>query len=144
VSEARDPDWEARVRGDFAAQGLMRTFGARIVSLAPGVAVLAAPITPAVGQHHGFAHAALAFALGDNAGGFAASSLLGPGESVVTVEQKTNFLTPARGASLVAEGRVERAGRRLSVVRAEVFAEGPEGRVAVALMLGTMATVAAG
>ncbi|MFO7854450.1 MAG: PaaI family thioesterase [Paracoccaceae bacterium] len=143
MTGARDPDWEARVRDGFAAQGLMRTFGAEIVALEPGLAVLAAPITPAVSQHHGFAHAALAFALGDNAGGFAATSLLGPGESVVTVEQKVNFLAPARGQRVVAEGRVERGGRRLSVVRAEVFAEGPEGRVAVALLLGTMAMMAA-
>ena len=48
---------------------------------------------------------------------------------------------PAVGDRLVAEGRVLRAGRRIVVVAADVFAEGSSGRRHVATMLGTMVPV---
>jgi uncharacterized protein (TIGR00369 family) len=43
-----------------------------------------------------------------------------PGCSLVTVEYKINILTPALG-SLVAKGQVVKAGRTLTVARAEVY-----------------------
>jgi uncharacterized protein (TIGR00369 family) len=42
------------------------------------------------------------------------------GCSLVTVEYKINILTPALG-SLVAKGQVVKAGRTLTVARAEVY-----------------------
>lgn len=138
----RDPDWERVVRRVFGAQDLMATIGAEIVALAPGRVTLAAPIRPGFTQQHGYAHAALAWALGDTAAGCAAQSLLGPGDGVLTTEMKINLLAPARGARLVATGLVERAGRSLTVVRAEVAAEAEGRAVPVALMLGTMMRMA--
>ncbi len=44
------------------------------------------------------------------------------GCSLVTVEYKINILAPARGA-LVARGEVVKAGRSLTIARAEVYAE---------------------
>lgn len=134
----RDPDYAAAVRRIFAGQGLMATFGAEILHIAPGAVAIAAPIRPAVGQQHGHAHAALAWGLGDTAAGCAAQSLLAPGDGVLTVEMKINLLAPARGERLVARGRVERAGRSLTVVAAEVVAEAGGHGTVVALMLGTM------
>ena len=56
---------------------------------------------------------------------------------------KVNLLAPARGARLVAEGRVIRAGRRLLTVGAEIHAEDDGARRHVATMLGTMFAVPA-
>ncbi|PRX38343.1 uncharacterized domain 1-containing protein [Meinhardsimonia xiamenensis] len=137
-----EPETIARIRESFARQGLMATLGAEIVSIAPGRVVIAAPISEAVGQQHGFAHAGLTFALGDSAAGYAALSLMPPGAEVLTAEMKINLLAPAAGARVVAEGEVVRAGRRLTVVRASVFAEDEAGaRREVALMQGTMVPV---
>lgn len=117
----------------------MATFGARIDSLARGRAVLSMPITAAVGQQHGFAHAGASFALGDSAAGYAALGLMEDGAEVLTVEMKINLVAPAAGMRLVAEGEVVRAGRRLTVVRATVLAVDAEGRRRdVALLQGTM------
>ena len=135
----RAADWRAPVEQAFAAQGMMRTLGARIDLIEPGLVRLSAPNGPATTQHHGQAHAGLSFTLGDNAAGFAALSLLAQGESVLTVEMKINLLAPGTGPRLTAEGRVERAGRRLSVVRADVWGETADGAPRhVATMLGTM------
>lgn len=134
----RDPDYETAVRRIFAGQGLMATFGAELLRIAPGAAEIAAPIRPEVCQQHGYAHAAVAWSLGDTAAGCAAQSLLAPGDGVLTVEMKINLLAPARGDRLVARGRVERAGRSLTVVGAEVVVQEGGRETVVALMLGTM------
>ena len=114
--------------------GMMRTLGASLVSAEAGRVVIEAPVTPAVTQQHGFGHAALTFAIGDSAAGYAALTTMPEGSEVLTAEIKINLLAPARGPVLRAEGRVVRPGRRLVVVTAEVTDE----KGAVALLQGTM------
>lgn len=138
------PDALARVHRSFAAQGLMQTMGARIETLAPGLCTLSAPITPGIGQQHGFAHAAASFALGDTACGYAALSLQGAETEVLTSEMKIHLLAPARGDRLIAEGSVIRPGRRLIVARADVYALSGPDRTHVATLLGTIVPVKAG
>lgn len=136
---------EDAIRASFAAQSLMQTFGAQIAELGPGHAVIVAPIHPGARQQQGYGHAGLTFALGDTAAGYAALGLMPEGAEVLTVEMKINLMAPAAGARLVATGRVEKAGRRLTVVSAEVVAEAADGtRRSVALLQGTMIPVQAG
>jgi uncharacterized protein (TIGR00369 family) len=117
----------------------MRSFGATIQALGAGRVVLRLPITEAVSQQHGFAHAGATFALGDSAAGYAALSLMPPGAEVLTIEMKINLIAPAMGRHLIATGTVVKAGRRLTVVRAEVEAEDADGTCkTVAILQGTM------
>ena len=58
-------------------------------------------------------------------------------EGVLTVELKINLLAPARGERLIARGRVERAGRRLMVARADVYAVAGDSEAHVATAMGT-------
>ncbi|MFN6979252.1 MAG: PaaI family thioesterase [Gemmobacter sp.] len=132
---------EDRIRASFARQGMMATLEARIEAIAPGAVTLAAPLTPAVTQQHGAGHAALAFALGDSAAGYAALTMLPEGVEVMTAEIKINLLRPAVGASLIARGAVLKAGRRLIVVRADVYAASEGRERMVAALLGTMVPV---
>lgn len=129
---------EARLRDSFARQTMMQTLGASLDEVAEGKTRISAPIAPHLLQQQGFAHAALTFAIGDSAAGYAALSVLPEGVEVVTAEIKINLLSPALGQRLVAEGRVIRPGRRIVAVAADVFAEGGTGRKHVATMLGTM------
>lgn len=137
----RNPDFATDARASFARQGIMKTFAAEMPEIAPGRCVLCAPIRPEVSQQQGFAHAALAFALGDSAGGYAAVTLQPKGGDVLTSEMKIHLLAPAQGARLVATGEVIKAGRRLVVVRAEVMAESDGPPTLVAILLGTMVPV---
>jgi len=132
------------VQASFDRQGLMRSFGARLARLSPGRCEIAAPITPETSQQHGAAHAGLTFALGDSAAGYAALTVMEPGAEVMTAEMKINLLSPATGRTLIARGRVARAGKRLVVVTAEVAAQAEDGSLrVVALMQGTMVPVSA-
>ena len=132
------PEIEAKIGASFARQGLMSTYGAEIVSIKEGAVHLTAPITEAVSQQHGAAHAGLAFALGDSAAGYSALTQIPGDTDVMTAEMKINLLRPALGDRLVAEGGVIKAGRRLIVVQADVFAETSGRRSHVALLQGTM------
>lgn len=138
----RNPDFEAAVRASFARQGMMRLLAAEILELTPGRCLIAAPIRPETSQQHGYAHAGLAWTLGDSAAGYAALSLRGAEEEVLTVEMKINLLAPARGTRLLAEGRVIRSGRRIVAVATEVHAGDGGARTHVATMLGTMMAIA--
>lgn len=133
-----------KIRASFAAQGLMQTLGARIECLARGHVSIAAPIDPATSQQMGFAHAGLTFSIGDSAAGYSALSVMDAETEVLTSEMKIHLLAPARGQLLVAEGRVIRAGRRLVIASADVYAIDDGARRHVATLLGSMMPVSPG
>ena len=135
---------DARARASFAAQTMMLTMGAELVSTAPGRCVIRAPIARHLKQQHGAAHAGLAFTIGDSAAGYAALTTMDLESEVMTVEMKINLLSPAVGDALEAVGQVMRAGKRLTVVTAEVFALTGETRKPIALLQGTMIPVSRG
>lgn len=134
----RDPSYAERARKLFAQQGIMNTFQGKVIEVAPGAVTITAPIRQDVSQHHGYAHAGFTWTMGDSAAGFAAQTLLGPDQGVLTTEMKINLLAPAKGQRLIARGTVERAGRRLIVVRADIAAEDNGIETPVAIMLGTI------
>lgn len=138
----RDPAYAERVRQSFARQTFMTLLGAEIVSVAPGLVEIALPVRPGICQQHGYVHAGACWSIADTAAGYAAQTLMRPEDGVLTVELKINLLAPARGHRLIARGRVERAGRRLTVVRSDVFAEAEgSGELPVATALGTFIAV---
>ncbi len=117
----------------------MGTVGADLRTVEPGEVVIEAPITTAVGQQHGYAHAGFVIGLTDTACGYSAVSLTDPGMDVVTVELKVNLLAPSVGTSLRAVGRVVRSGRTLSVCQGDAYAIDGDTERHVATMLATMA-----
>lgn len=117
-----DPDFAERVRASFARQKAMALIGARLTSVAPGTTEIALAYREDLTQQKGFVHGGIIGMIADTACGYAAFSLMPAGSSLVTVEYKINILAPARGP-LVARGAVVKAGRSLTVTRAEVHAE---------------------
>lgn len=134
-------DIEQRIRESFGKQTMMQTLGAELVSVDQGRVVIAAAILPTSLQQHGAGHAGLAFSIGNSAAGYSALTVMEAGHEVMTVEMKINLMAPAIGDRLVAEGRVIRAGRRIVVVAADVFAEKDGARKHVAMLQGTMIPV---
>jgi uncharacterized protein (TIGR00369 family) len=74
--------------------------------------------------------------IADSASAF---TLMPEGSGVLSVEFKVNLLRPAQGESFITRAEVIKAGRTLSVVRADVFAiDENRERTLVATMQGTM------
>ncbi|MDA1089090.1 MAG: PaaI family thioesterase [Proteobacteria bacterium] len=117
---AKDPNFEARVRKSFEAQGIMGHLGARLVSVTPGACEIDLPYSDAVSQQHGFFHGGVIGTIADSAGGYAGFSLMDADDGVLTVEYKINLMAPASGELLIARGQVWRPGRTLTVTMAEV------------------------
>ncbi|KIC16047.1 phenylacetic acid degradation protein [Leisingera sp. ANG-DT] len=132
-----------RIRSSFAKQSMMQTLGAEVASVSPGEVVITTPILPGSRQQHGVAHAALSFAIGDTAAGYAALTMMPEGSEVMTAEMKINLLAPGAGDYLRATGKVIKPGRRLVIVTAEVHAVTGEEEKLVALLQGTMVPVSA-
>jgi len=120
TTAAVNPEFETQVRQSFARQGLMSTLGAWLVSVEAGRVVIELAYAMRVGQQHGYFHGGVIGAIGDNAGGYAALSLMPAGSEVVTIEYKVNFLKPAKGDLLQAVGQVARAGKSIVVTRVEI------------------------
>ena len=137
---APDPHFEKRVRESFGAQAFMRLIGARLERVAPGAVDIGLEFRDDLTQQDGFLHAAVVAGIADSASGYAAYTLMPADSRVLSVEFKVNLLRPAQGLRFRAEARVLRAGRTITVVRAEVlaFLDSAEEGKAVATMLGTM------
>jgi uncharacterized protein (TIGR00369 family) len=136
--QARDPDFEERVRASFARQGLMSTFAAEVDRVEPGLVEIVVPFADRLTQQDGFLHAGVVIAAMDSACGYAALTLMEPDFRVLTVELKVNLLAVASGERLLARGQVLRPGRTLTVCRGDGYVgTGEEGRH-VATILTTM------
>lgn len=132
---------EDRVRASFDRQGLMRTLGATLISVAPGSVEIGLSPAPSISQQHGFVHAGAVASIADSAAGYAALSLMPPGRGVLTTEFKINLLAPAVGTLIRAQGRVVKAGRTLTLARTEVFADGDRGPRLIAFLTASMMTI---
>ena len=134
-----NPDFATVVRESFARQGLMQMMGATLDRVEPGVVDISMPYSETLTQQHGFMHAAAITAIADSASGYAALSLMPAESEVLTIELKVNLLRPAAGTHFVAEGRVIKPGKTITVSRADVFARTDDGvPTLVATLTATM------
>jgi len=135
----RNPSFAEDVARSFAQQPIMNLIGARLSLVEPGVIEITLPFRADLVQQHGYLHAGVVATIADSACGYAAYSLMPAGSEVLSVEFKVNLLRPAQGEEFVARAEVIKAGRTLSVVRADVFGiDGKEKRELIATMQGTM------
>jgi uncharacterized protein (TIGR00369 family) len=137
-----NPFFAKDVAANFARQPIMNSIGAVLSLVEPGVVEITLPFRSDLTQQHGYLHAGIVTTIADSASGYAAFSLMPAGSEVLSVEFKVNLLRPAQGAQFVARAEVIKAGRTLTVVRADVFSVDEEGeRKLVATMQGTMICV---
>lgn len=133
-----NPDFEGTVRESFARQSLMTLFGAELTRVAPGEVDVELPFRDDLGQQNGLLHAGVVTTIADVACGYSALTLMPAGADVISVEFKLNLLAPGRGDRFIARGRVIRAGRTITVCRADVFAMASGNETLIATMLATM------
>jgi len=136
-------DLQTKIGESFAAQGLMKTIGAQMTHVAEGEVHIALPFSTLLSQQHGYVHAGAIASILDTACGYAALTKAPLDHDVVTAEFKINLLRPALGERFLAIGKVQSAGKRLTVCTGEVRGfTGPSdpGKV-IALMQATIANV---
>jgi uncharacterized protein (TIGR00369 family) len=134
-----NPAFADDITASFAKQTIMRLIGAELTRVEPGIVEITLPYRVDLTQQHGYLHAGIVTTIADSACGYAAYSLMPAKSEVLSVEFKVNLLRPATGETFVAAAEVIKAGKTLTVVRADVFGvDREERRELVATMLGTM------
>lgn len=134
-----NPSFAEEVERSFARQPIMNLIGAKLSLVEPGVVEITLPYRADLAQQDGYLHAGIVTTIADSACGYAAYSLMPAGSEVLSVEFKVNLLRPAQGETFVARAEVIKAGRTLTVVRADVFGiAGNADRELTATMQGTM------
>lgn len=136
--EPKFPGFADKIKESFSKQAVMALIGGELAKVEAGAVDIKLPYRSDLTQQDGFIHAGITTMIADSACGYSALSLMAETEDVLSVEFKVNLLSPAIGEYLLAEGRVLRAGRNLTIVRGDVFAIRENGRKIVAAMLGTM------
>jgi len=130
-----------RIRDSFLRQGFMRTVGAVLESVEPGIVTITCPFGAALTQQHGLMHGGLIASIVDVACGYAALSMMPADREVLTVEFKVQFLKPANTDGIVAVGTVIQSGRTLTVCEGSVF-DATRSRL-LAKMTATMMAISA-
>jgi len=139
------PSFAEAIARSFAQQGLMQALGARLARIESGHVTIVVPYSDRVSQQHGLFHGAVIGAIGDSAGGYAALTQMPAGSEVVTVEYKVNFVRPAKGREMIADGTVLRSGKSITVGRVDVHVADEAGtRTLVAVLQATFMRVAPG
>lgn len=129
------------MRESFGRQRVMESIGARLVRVEAGEVEIELRFDERLTQQTGSLHAGVVTTVLDSACGYAAYTLMEPGSEVVSVEFKVNLLAPAVGEKLVARASVVRAGRTITVCRADGWMVRDGKEVQVAMMTGTMMQV---
>jgi uncharacterized protein (TIGR00369 family) len=136
-----DPDYEARVRRNFANQQAMRTLGVSLARIEPGTLELQMPYDAKFSQQNGFLHAGTLSAALDTACGLASYTLMPAEADILTVEFKINLLAPARGQTFRFVGSVVKPGRTLVIAEGRAFANDDGREKLIATMSATMMTI---
>ncbi|HJU54469.1 MAG TPA: PaaI family thioesterase [Pyrinomonadaceae bacterium] len=136
--QIQDADFERRVRENFSRQHVMSLIGASLRRVEPGTVEIVLPYRRDLTQQDGFIHAGILTTIADSACGYAAYTLMPAGSEVLSVEFKVNLLRPAAGEVFVAEARVLKAGKTLTVTRGDVHGLSDGETKLVATMLATM------
>jgi uncharacterized protein (TIGR00369 family) len=136
-------DIHKRIADSFNAQGLMTTIGAKLALVSQGEVHIALPFSKTLSQQHGYVHAGAITSIADTACGYAALTKAPPECEVVTAEFKINLLRPALGDHFLAIGRVQNAGKLLTVCIGEVraFSGAGSAHKVVALMQATIVNI---
>jgi uncharacterized protein (TIGR00369 family) len=115
-----DPERTAQMMEILNASPVYRLLHMRVVHAAGG----RSRIELAVGEDHknlyGTVHGGLLATLMDSACGAALGTRLQPGENMVTLDLRVNYLLPVRSGPLTAEGEIVHRGRNTGVAEASL------------------------
>ena len=128
----------AKISQSFESQSFMKAIGARLDLVDDGKVIISVKLKQNMMQQHGFGHAGVTFSIGDSAAGYAALTKMEEHQEVLTSEMKIHLLSPADGKILKAVGSVLKTGKRLIVVKSDIYSIKDEKEKMVATMLGTM------
>ncbi len=133
--------YKEKIRDSFNRQGAMKSLNVSIIDIRPGEVELEFPYDSGLTQQNGFIHAGIVSTVVDTACGYAAYTLMPEDASVLSIEFKINFLSPAKGERFRATGKVKKPGRNITVSEGELYSIIDGKEKIVASMVATIMAV---
>ena len=110
-----------RVEKHLLKQNFMHHINFSLYQIEAGYTMGELKLLPIHTQQDGFTHGGVIATVADIVAGFAAYTLVGENEHVVTGELKISYFSKGEGNVLRAKGRVIKAGKRVNFCEAEVY-----------------------
>lgn len=129
---------ETQLLQSFERSEIMKLFSARAPAISEGYFEILLSKQKFMLRPAGMFNGSTIAAIIDVSSGYAAASATTSDSYFTTVELKINYLRPALGEKLIAKANVIKTGKRLSVVRSDVFAIKGINEVLVATSLVTL------
>lgn len=122
----------------FKRSEIMRLFQAKANLVSEGRFEIAVSGKPFMRRPGGMFNGSAIAALVDVSSGYAGASANFSDSYFTTVELKINYLQPALGECIIAKAQVIKNGKRLLVVRSDVFVQKDQEEILVATSLVTL------
>ena len=107
----------------------------------PGYIEVEAPILQHLEQQDGMVHGGVTATIADLATGFAAFTLTGPDDRVVTSELSISYFRPGKGDTIFARGWVIKPGSRLMYCEGEIYVLDKDKLTLIAKTTSIMAVI---
>lgn len=119
--KAYNPDFKKRIQKHLEKQEFMHHMGFNLDVIEVGRTEGRMKLEQIHNQQTGLVHGGVIATVADIVAGFAAYTLVGSNEGVVTGELKISYLRAAKGDTLHAKGWVIKQGRKINFCEAEVY-----------------------
>ena len=138
----QNPQFKEDIQERLTRQFFMKHIGFELTKIEVADIEGEMPIENIHKQQTGFIHGGVTATLADIVQGFAAFSLLKPGESVVTADLRVSYFNPGVGITIKARGRVVKPGSVLHFCEAEIVCVDEQGKeTLIAKSTATMCVV---
>jgi len=141
VFKPKNINFKERVERHLEKQNFMHHIEFNVQKIEAGYTEGIMKLSPIHFQQDGFAHGGLVATIADIVAGFAAYTLVGVDQHVVTGEIKISYFAKGDGDTLKAKGRVIKAGKRLNFCEAEVYSIKAEKETLIAKASTSMITI---
>ena len=121
--QVRNPNYARHVEQLVLAMPIARFVGLHFLEISPGAVTIEIPCRDELTFRAGQFQAAAIFAAADFAAALTCATLLPEDWLIATIDYSLKIVGPASGERLIAQGRVLKPGRLLTVAAAEVFIE---------------------
>ncbi|MGW5439574.1 PaaI family thioesterase [Nocardia asteroides] len=139
--QAPNPDFAQLVSAAVLSMPAAAHLGFHFGRIDPGEVEIVQPHRRELTQHDGYFQGGVLGSLADFAAGSAAGTLLPAGWINMTVDYTVKILAPAKGATVLARGRVVKPGSLLTIGAAEVFSVEDDAEILCATALVTMRNI---
>jgi|SRR6185437_429420 len=139
--QSKNPAFRELIADKITRQYFMQHIGFELTHIEDGYSEGSVPMKQFLRQQDGKFHGGVIATVADLVTGFAAFSLVGPDDRVVTSDLKISYFNAGTGEAIFARGWVVKPGKRLHYCEAEIFDMQGDEMILIAKAFAIMAVI---